>query len=363
MNGVANGAVAPPYDERIGKIRASLADATRSVSVRRRRRDEERKRQRERGLTHASAGDTRVCQRIHCHCRGNAATAIHREHDQTEENFIFFVFFFLSLLTSFHKGIMMRMQREIDMARMARDQYHAARDDLWRENEKLRAELAKLKQAPVQPQSPVANARQANDRKQTQQQLGAIDLAVSRSKSERKPLADADRAAERAREVTSTLRLSRKSGGAKEQTELGKDKEYIELQTSRNAVGGQANLDLYVGIGTAAAGMAGNDERSAPRDQYQAIDAAIADADLAASRPNDPMPPSPSKPPMTINGSLGPPPPPGVPPRANMVASNDVSWPTVERDPNYASLPVTSKAVPNAVANTTGETYGDVPNW
>ncbi len=258
---------------------------------------------------------------------------------------------------------MMRMQREIDMARMARDQYHAARDDLWRENEKLRAELAKLKQAPAQPQSPVANARLANERKQTQPQLGAIDLAVTRSKSERKPLADADRAAERAREVTSTLRLSRKSGGAKEQAELGKDKEYIELQTNKNAVGGQANLDLYVGIGTAAAGMAGNDERGAPRDQYQAIDAAIADADLAASRPNDLMPPSPSKPPMTINGSLGPPPPPGVPPRANMVASNDVSWPNVERDPNYASLPVTSKAVPNAVANTTGETYGDVPNW
>jgi hypothetical protein len=290
----------------------------------------------------------------------------------------------------------MRMQREIDMARMARDQYHAARDDLWRENEKLRAELSKLRQGgghvPQHQQQQQQQQQQMSP--QSQSQKAALDLAT-RSKSERR-INNGDRAAERAREANSTLRLSRKSsggpaGGAKESTAGAggggkKDKEYIELQTS-----GGAN-ELYAGIGDAVAGMAdangiergGDRDRDrdrgggggGPRDQYQAIDAAIADADLSSPRSNEfppaaiPPPPSPSKPARTINGSLGPPPPPGAPPRANMVASNDVAtWPNVDpaRDPNYASLPVTSKAVPNAVAGGGGggETYGDVPqpNW
>jgi hypothetical protein len=36
------------------------------------------------------------------------------------------------------------MQREIDMARYARDDYHRMRDEVWREKEKLRLELNQL---------------------------------------------------------------------------------------------------------------------------------------------------------------------------------------------------------------------------
>jgi hypothetical protein len=42
-------------------------------------------------------------------------------------------------IVGFAQGVVMRMQREIDMARLARDQYHQARDDLWRDNEARRS--------------------------------------------------------------------------------------------------------------------------------------------------------------------------------------------------------------------------------
>ncbi len=276
------------------------------------------------------------------------------------------------------QGVVMRLQREIDMARLARDQYHQARDDLWRENEvssknpffffrfffccsgllislvgqMLRNELAKMKRLAAGAPSTATNT---------------LDLAT-RSQSERK-LSNNERAAERAREVTSTLRLSRKNGSGV--LAGSNNKEYVDLQTSGSAAAATA----AAAPPDATPPSPKVPERARPtessRDQYQAIDAAIAEADLArsgaAAADAFPPPPSPQK--------AVAPPPPGVPPRANMLGGvaapaalngsngNELTWPAVDplRDPNYAPLPVQSRNVPNAVAPA-GEMYGEVPD-
>lgn len=222
----------------------------------------------------------------------------------------------------------------------------------------LRNELAKMKRVAAGAPSSATNT---------------LDLAT-RSMSERK-LSKDERAVERAREVTSTLRLSRKNGSGV--LAGSNNKEYVELQTSSSgsaaASAAAAPPDATPPSPKVPERPKASDRSSEPvRDQYQAIDAAIAEADLARSGAAAidafPPPPSPQK--------AAAPPPPGVPPRANLIGSaaagggalngsngSDLTWPAVDpmRDPNYAPLPVQSKNVPNAVAPA-GEMYGEVPD-